>query len=1166
MTGMQFAQPQWVHLIWLVVLLTAVLGWLQWQGGDRLDLFLSKVMQQRLVRRPARWRRIGHVACLGLSGVGLVLALMRPQWGLHEVHTPRVGAEIMVCLDVSRSMLATDTAPNRLERAKAEIQDMLSLLDRDHVGLIAFAGKATVLCPLTPDFGFLRMILQTAGPQSVARGGTNLEAPIRKALAGFRGPSDLSRVIMLITDGEDHNSFAMDAAADAAQRGIRIIAIGLGDEAGSQLFVIDPATGARTQVTDSHGKPVVTRLDGQLLRQMALKTEGVYIPAGTGSLDLRSIYDAHIAPLTRGRLDDRRRLVKQESFQWMVLLALVSLVAAAVMIGGRPPGLPTGVIASTRAATAAAALLLAAIAVGPVQAQQQVDPSSERSQARALDVAGDDHTDVDPRQAYNDAVTQLNKGMLDEAEDGFMLARRWAGADGLTRYRATYNLSWVEVSRADAVIKKEPKKALTHLNAAAAYLRDAIRLQPNETIPRRNLEVVSRRVLAIGDALAKKDKAAVDGQIDQIIDQQRQLLALMGVTLERVAQLEGTGIPEPVRGELRRLEVEERRILASVEAVVDDVRQESDQLEAVREDDRSIQQRLRLAQMAAVGSYLHGAVQRIGQARLQLRQHQADRAYRRASLGLNELKRARDQLRDFVQLLGAVIDDASGLAQQTGGFAASDPQAVVTDGDRPLVPPWLTREYLEDSLMAVHGRTDELLARFEAAIPDNDTSGQPGQAGHHQAGDDGKLVAVLQRATPLVQTASGAMTQARDALVSKRDIDSYRFQVQATVSLMKAQELFLDIRGLVERMYTDQRRHQATLTKVLEKDGLALGEALPLISQLQAANVERGDRLRGLIEAELESAKSREPPDANPPGASPATQPQATEPQQENLVLARDLLSQVMTTFDEITSLLATLGQATETLLLSDDGVGLLKTKVDRSVAQIESLRRLFLTIVEHLRQTAQKQVQLVDETRDVAALSDPTQIDAKIGPLLGRQRQLAIVSQQIADALDRQSESNPAATVTGSNQDQEQAAASQEMAHRLVQAADRVNEATQAMDDAVGQLESEPVDTQKVQDHQAIAVEKLAAALELLSPSQPPQEDPHDPSQQSQDQSQNEQGNQRQEGQGKAQDEKDQDQKDSQQMNASRLLQAVRDRQAQRQRDRAGQQPSGYAPVEKDW
>lgn len=331
MSGLHFAATHWLHLLWALAALLAVLAWLEYRGTGDLDRFIAPPLQPRLVLRTTPLRRALRLILLGLCGLFLILALMRPQWGTQLVTRPQVGARIMVCLDVSRSMLAEDVVPNRLERAKAELRDLLGYLDGDQVGLIAFAGRATVLAPLTPDFGFLRLVLDETGPHSVTRGGTRLEEPIRKALAGFRdrgGAGEIARSILLITDGEDHDSFPLEAAKLAAERGVRIIAIGFGDEAGSELLVTDPRTGARALVRDADGKPVRSRLDGDLLREMALLTAGAYIPAGTGAIDLESIYERHIAGLTRGRLDGGGYRIRNDIFQWPLLLALICLLAA----------------------------------------------------------------------------------------------------------------------------------------------------------------------------------------------------------------------------------------------------------------------------------------------------------------------------------------------------------------------------------------------------------------------------------------------------------------------------------------------------------------------------------------------------------------------------------------------------------------------------------------------------------------------------------------------------------------------------------------------------------------------------------------------------------------------------------------------------------------------
>ena len=281
MNDLTFAQPQFIHGVWVVLAVGVGLLALEMRRNNLLDRFLDPTMQGRLVESPQKWQRGLRTGLLCLSMLAIVVALMRPQWGFEFVEAPRVGAEIMVALDVSRSMLAEDVAPNRLERAKAELRDLLPFLAGDQVGLIAFAGRASVLCPLTPDFGFLRLVLDNLDPGTVPRGGTRLEEPIRKATAGFGTAGDLSRVILLFTDGEDHDSFPLDAAQEAAERGIRIIVIGFGDEDGSEIFVTDPRTGARTRVVDSGGRPVISRLDGDLLREIALETGGAYVPAGT---------------------------------------------------------------------------------------------------------------------------------------------------------------------------------------------------------------------------------------------------------------------------------------------------------------------------------------------------------------------------------------------------------------------------------------------------------------------------------------------------------------------------------------------------------------------------------------------------------------------------------------------------------------------------------------------------------------------------------------------------------------------------------------------------------------------------------------------------------------------------------------------------------------------
>ncbi len=275
MSDFRFAEPAWIHALWGVLALALVLILLERRAGGQFKALVSDLMRAQLVVGPTAGQRYARHAFLIFACTFAVLALMRPQWGTEYVNSPRASAELMIALDVSRSMLAEDVAPNRLERSIAEIRDLLEFLVGDQVGLIAFAGRASVLVPMTPDFGFFRLVLDSVGPNSVGRGGTRLEEPIRKAIRGFKATGDVARVLLLITDGEDHDSFPLEAARAAAERGIRIIAIGFGSETGSEIPIRDPETGARTLLRDSRGEIVRSRLDADTLREMALITDGV---------------------------------------------------------------------------------------------------------------------------------------------------------------------------------------------------------------------------------------------------------------------------------------------------------------------------------------------------------------------------------------------------------------------------------------------------------------------------------------------------------------------------------------------------------------------------------------------------------------------------------------------------------------------------------------------------------------------------------------------------------------------------------------------------------------------------------------------------------------------------------------------------------------------------
>ncbi len=331
-----YLEVERIHLVWIALLVIGGLVALELQSQNALANFLSPVMQGRLAERAGTGRTVVRLVLVFLAMFAGILALMRPQapGELETIKTTKPSADVMFVLDTSRSMLAEDVAPTRLERAKADIGSMVDQLDGDRVGLIAFAGRAAQLCPLTPDHSFFRTALATADTRSAGRGGSRVGEAIKAALRGF--PSEPgAKIIVLITDGDDQDPYTEEAAKLARDAGVRIVALGFGNsETGSQITLVDPQTKARS-VLMHDGKPVISKLDGVALSKIALVTEGVYIPVGTSAVALDDIMQQHVKPIMRSAEAASQRSIPAEKFQFWVFASLLLLLAALFVGSGK---------------------------------------------------------------------------------------------------------------------------------------------------------------------------------------------------------------------------------------------------------------------------------------------------------------------------------------------------------------------------------------------------------------------------------------------------------------------------------------------------------------------------------------------------------------------------------------------------------------------------------------------------------------------------------------------------------------------------------------------------------------------------------------------------------------------------------------------------------------
>ena len=1222
-----FASPQWSDCLWAIAILAALLVWLEWRRGSALSELLSAVMQLRLVRRLSMTRRILTIVLLALSACCFVVALMRPQYGLTYVKSTRVGAQIMFCLDLSKSMLAEDTAPNRLERAKADITDLLGFLQGDQVGLIGFAGRARVMCPLTPDYGFFKLILDGADPDSIGMGGTRLEEPLRKALEGFRAESDVSRVVFLITDGEDHDSKPLDVANDAIERGIKIVAVGLGDESGSEILITDPNTGATERVLDGDGNPVVTRLDGDTLRELAMATEGVYIPAGTGTLDLNSIYQAHIKPLVRGQMESEGRAVRNDAFQWAILAGLVLLMAALAMgsgLGffsqtGAPATGQTGAPATGQTGAPAAGQTLMTVCLLALTVNSM--PNANALAADAEQNADDAQSiDVDPRSVYNQALQKLDND-LDDAEELLSSARSIAKGDGELRFRATYNLGWVSIKRADQSIQTEPQQALEHLERAAGWFRDAVRLRSDAAEARHNLEVVLLRITQLRDQLNRSAEKNLTQQLDEAIETQREIIVNLREMVQRIAASNDPNVADQFREIFRRLATQQRIALSDLQGIGDQAAAETETIESKADEERTPEDSLRMAQLSGVLHYLGQANQRIGQSRSQLRRRQASRAFRRAATGLSQLKRARDQLRNPLELIDGILADQSSLAGET--MVKSLPFQVSNSNNQAAdVPAWIDQDYLVDSQSDITMRTGELTQRIKAGLDSETKQQQDSQTASQRTADPNaaaqeKLIKQLREATPFLSAASESMLQV-DVELAKPDYnEASKRQIESIESLRQAKERFADLRTLIELALSAQTNISRMLdaaagdvqpeeqkddsgtsnqsginqsdsnesdsnesdSKASEGDesgtddvdglpsdtvALMLGEA----GRGQIRNIERMNRLADEIEFERKQLELRaQSNDPQTPDAETGKPSQEAELQR--FELAAKLADQAR----------AEMSVVSQNLAGEDDSNSVANAQQATASAKekLIELRRLFFSVIEHLRETARRQAALNDDTEQQAGIqaeasNEPINAPA-VEKLAATQKELQQVSTQISQALLEQAQQQAQAAAGGNPAGENATSHSQGPdADTVEQASGLVAQAADRMNHAADQLSAPSPELAEARTPQNESLEFLIEALRLLQPpdqnqSEPNQSQQNQPQPNSgQDESDQEESNQEDQ-QGASEDQQREEQNQSQpQMDPSRLLQAVRDREASRQRDRKHRNRATSLPVEKDW
>jgi Ca-activated chloride channel family protein len=322
---MRFENP---NLLWLLLVLPPVLVLFFWWASRQRQKLLEQFIQARLLSAltvgisPTRQKiRFG---CLVFAVALLVVTLARPQHGFDLQEIEQRGLDIVVAVDTSKSMLATDIAPNRLARAKLAALELMQHAGTDRMGLVAFAGDAFLECPLTIDNTAFQQCVQALDVNAIPQGGTAIAAAINTALTAFK-ENNHYKVLVLFTDGEDNDTGALEAAQNAAKAGLKIFTIGIGTAAGDLLRVTD-ANGNSDYVRDEQGNVVKSHLNEALLQQIAGAAGGFYLPMrGANAID--TLYERGLEPLPKS--EGKERLVRRyhEQFYWPLALAMLLLLA-----------------------------------------------------------------------------------------------------------------------------------------------------------------------------------------------------------------------------------------------------------------------------------------------------------------------------------------------------------------------------------------------------------------------------------------------------------------------------------------------------------------------------------------------------------------------------------------------------------------------------------------------------------------------------------------------------------------------------------------------------------------------------------------------------------------------------------------------------------------------
>jgi Ca-activated chloride channel family protein len=499
---MSFGAPGWFWGFLAIPVLIALFVRAEKRGVERLREFVSSRLLPQLAGTVDRFRRTTR---FGLQLLGLacaIVALAQPRWGYTFQDVQRKGLDLLIAVDTSRSMLANDVQPNRLERVKLAAQDLINESQGDRIGLIAFAGRAFLEAPLTTDYDAVVESITNLDTKTIPEGGTNISEAITLATQTFGKSATSNRALILFTDGEELSGDALKAAKSAAEAGVRIFTIGVGTSQGSLIPVTDD-DGSTSFVKDLKGQVVKSKLDEKRLREMGQATGGAYFHLETGPGTMRELFTEGLSKMKAAEMDVRLSRRPIERYQWPLGAALFTL-ALSVLLGERRRvrrylPLPQATRIAVPA-TVSVLLIFCSLAKGAVPGIDlyQAGKFPEAYRSFEEDMQNHPKSAARPKMQFDAGTAAYKMRDYDKALESFSGAL--LSSDHGLQERGHYNIGRTLEERAD--MDKGDEETLKDLEDAKSHYEEALKLKPDDEAAKQNLEEVKKKI----ERLKKKPK------------------------------------------------------------------------------------------------------------------------------------------------------------------------------------------------------------------------------------------------------------------------------------------------------------------------------------------------------------------------------------------------------------------------------------------------------------------------------------------------------------------------------------------------------------------------------------------------------------------------------------------------------------------------------------